>query len=119
MVCLGDLNETDPDGILRLLDTIFSGIDPKEKIRVMQDDFGIPMAPAMEREVNSMGSFSDAFFERGVEQGIEQGVDKGRVESIEALMRKMNLSENEAMDLLEIPKDDQQRYLGILKPQCV
>lgn len=66
-----------------------------------------------------MGSFSDAFFARGVERGIEQGIDKGRVESIETLMRKMNLSENEAMDLLEIPKDAQQRYLGILKPQCV
>ena len=85
----------------------------------MEDDFGIPVAPVIEREVNSMGSFSDAFFARGVERGIEQGIDKGRVESIEALMRKMNLSENEAMDLLEIPKDDQQRYLGILKPQCV
>lgn len=119
MVCLGNLNEAGEDGILRLLDTIFSNIDPKEKIAVIQDDFGIPVVPAMEREVNNMGSFSDAFFARGIEQGIEQGVDKGRVESIEALMRKMNLSVNEAMDLLEIPKDDQQRYLSILKPQCV
>lgn len=119
MVCLGNLNEADDDGILRLLDTIFSNVDPKEKIAVIQDDFGIPVVPAMEREVNNMGSFSDAFFERGIEQGIEQGVDKGRVESIEALMRKMNLSVNEAMDLLEIPKDDQQRYLSILKLQCV
>lgn len=113
------LNETSSDDTLWLLDTIFSGIDPKEKIRVMEDDFGIPVEPAMEREVNNMGGYGDVVFERGVKRGIEQGVDKGRVESIEALMRKMNLSVNEAMDLLEIPKDDQQRYLSILKPQCV
>lgn len=43
------LNETSSDDTLWLLDTIFSGIDPKEKIRVMEDDFGIPVEPAMER----------------------------------------------------------------------
>ena len=110
MVCLGNLNETDPDGILRLLDTIFSDIDPKEKIRTMQDDFGIPMEPAMEREVHNMSGYGDVVFARGV--------DKGRIESIETLMKKMNLSANEAMDLLEIPKADQQNYLDMLKPQC-
>lgn len=57
-----------------------------------------------------MGSFSDAFFERGV--------DKGVANSIETLMKKMNLSATEAMDLLEIPKAKQQKYLDMLDPQC-
>lgn len=114
MICLGDLNETSHDGILRLLDTAFSDISPEEKIRIMQDDFNIPMAPAMEGEINNMGSFSDAFFERG----IEQGLDKARTENIETLMKKMNFSANEAMDFLEIPKAEQQKYLDILAAQC-
>ena len=130
MVCLGNSNEADQDGILRLLDTAFSNTDPKEKIRVMQDEFGIPMAPAMEREVNSMGSFSDAFFERGIERGREQGIEQGKIEGLEqgktegiaeniqALAKNMNISISEAMNLLSIPKADQQKYLDILKPQC-
>lgn len=122
MVCLGNLNETDPDGILRLSDTIFSDIDPKEKIRTMQDDFGIPMEPVMEREVNNMGSFSDAFFARCVEQGLEQGIakdlDEGVAKSIRMLSENKDISAIEAMNLIGIPKAEQQKYLDILKPQC-
>lgn len=122
MVCLGNLNETDPDGILRLLDTIFSDIDPKEKIHTTEDDFGIPMEPVMEREVNNMGSFSDAFFARGIEQGLEQGIakdlDEGVAESIRMLSENKDISPIEAMNLIGIPKADQQKYLDLLKPQC-
>ena len=109
------LYEIDPDGILRLLDAIFSGIDPKEKIRVMEDDFGIPVAPVIEREVNNMGGFSDAFFARGVERGIDEGVSK----SIRMLSDNKNISIVEAMNLIGIPKAEQQKYLDILEPKCV
>lgn len=126
MVCLGNLNEVDDDGILRLLDTIFSNATPEEKIRVMEDNFGIPVAPAMEREVHNMGSFSDAFFERGVERGmergmergIERGLDEGVAKSIRMLSENKGVSLTEAMNLIGIPKGEQQKYLDILEPQC-
>lgn len=85
----------------------------------MEDDFGIPMEPVMEREVNNMGSFSDAFFERGVEQGIAKGEVEATSKAIQALANNTNISFAEAMSLLSIPEADQQKYLDILKPQCV
>ena len=114
MVCLGDLNEADQNGILRLLDTIFSNVDPKEKIRIMEDDFDIPVAPVIEREINNMGSFSDAFFARGVDKGHAEGI----AESIRMLSENKGISLIEAMNLIGIPKADQQKYLDILEPQC-
>ena len=50
----------------------------------------------------------------GVEQGIEQGIEQGVIESIHKLMKNMNISADEPMGYLDIPKEDREGYLDKL-----
>ena len=46
--------------------------------------------------------------------GEKEGVDKTRVESIKTIMRKLKYTAQQAMDFLEIPVNDQLKYLARL-----
>ena len=52
--------------------------------------------------------------DRVEEKGRQEGVDATRVESIKTLMRKLKYTAQQAMDLLEIPVSDQDKYLAKL-----
>lgn len=48
--------------------------------------------------------------EQGLEQGIEQGIEKNQLDNIVKLMKKLSLTEEEAMDMLDIDEEHRQRY---------
>lgn len=52
------------------------------------------------------------------QDGITQGEAEATTKAIRALANNMNISLIEAMNLLSIPKGEQQKYLDILEPQC-
>jgi len=58
------------------------------------------------------------FFEDGWEQGMEKGMEKGRLENtlstLRKLMQKQHMTLDEALDFLEIPKDEWQTYKEML-----
>lgn len=53
--------------------------------------------------------------EQGIEKGIEQGIEKNQLDNIVKLMKKLSLTEEEAMDMLDIAKENRTRYQDILK----
>lgn len=53
--------------------------------------------------------------EQGLEQGIEQGIEKNQLDNIVKLMKKLSLTEEEAMDMLDIAEENRRRYHDILK----
>lgn len=53
--------------------------------------------------------------EQGLEQGLEQGIEKNQLDNIVKLMKKLSLTEEEAMDMLDIAKENRIRYHDILK----
>ena len=53
--------------------------------------------------------------EKGIEQGLEQGIEKNQLDNIVKLMKKLSLTEEEAMDMLDIAKENRIRYHDILK----
>lgn len=53
--------------------------------------------------------------EQGLEKGIEQGIEKNQLDNIVKLMKKLSLTEEEAMDMLDIAKENRIRYHDILK----
>lgn len=53
--------------------------------------------------------------EQGIEKGIEQGIEKNQLDNIVKLMKKLSLTEEEAMDMLDIAKENRIRYHDILK----
>ena len=56
--------------------------------------------------------------EQGIQQGIEQGMQRGMqqklLDNIRSLMETLQLSSEQAMDALKVPKVDRARYLAML-----
>ena len=85
------------------------------------------MAEHLEEEVNSMCNLSigvarkgyqqgmEQGIERGIEQGIGQGMEKEKLSNLRSLMKKLHLTPEAAMDLLDIPVQEQARYAAKLR----
>ena len=109
LICPGNPDSQDSEGILRLLGVLLSSeIKSNDKKKLLEQEFQIEMNwTAMEKEVNQMGSLS---------QGVERkGMKKGILQSIRALMDTMNLSVQDAMDALKINEQDRPEYIELLK----
>ena len=107
IICLGDV-EDEMTGILKLLEVLLSSErSPKEKREILQEEFNIKMTQELEREVSEMCNLSE-----GVEQ---KGIAKGIITSIRNLMESMGWSIEQAMDALQIPTEERNGYLNMLK----
>lgn len=111
IICLGDV-EDEMTGILKLLEVLLSSErSTKEKREILQEEFNIKMTQELEREVSEMCNLSE-----GVEQkGIAKGIAKGITASIRNLMESMGWSIEQAMDALQIPTEERNGYLNMLK----
>ena len=128
MICLGDSDDENASGILKLLEVLLSSDrEVKEKKEILQNDFSIEMTKTLEREVSTMCNLSKGVEEqgiqkgieqgiqKGIEQGIEQGIEKGILLSIRNLMETMGWSGEQAMEVLKIPEEEKSKYLDELK----
>ena len=50
----------------------------------------------------------------GKAEGRKEGIDKACLENIRTVMRKANYTVAQAMEFLDIPADDRQRYLSMI-----
>lgn len=81
------------------------------------------MTTELEGCVSDMCNISEAILERaleeglekGIEQGLEKGIENNQLDNIVKLMKKLSLTEEEAMDMLDIAKENRIRYHDILK----
>ncbi len=127
---LGNPEETENDGILRLLSVLLSS-DTKEaeKKRVLREDYSIPITETMERSLMDMCNLSQGVEEKGIAKGLARGRAEGRTEGraegrmeaalshIRNLMGNMNLSLEQAMSVLDIPEEDRSKYKQMLTKQ--
>ena len=65
-----------------------------------------------------MCNLSQGFIEegrkQGLAQGIEEGTDRERLQNIRSMMKKLKVTASEAMDIIEIPAEEQPKYLRLL-----
>ncbi len=76
MVCLGGPEDKDYDGMLKLLDVLFSNTSTDEKRSVLEEEYNIPMTEQMDKEVNGVGSWGEGIFRSGEESGESKGSRK-------------------------------------------
>ena len=61
-----------------------------------------------------MCNYSNGVLERGIERGMERGIEQGiktaLEDSIRNLMNSMNWTEEQAMEALQIPKQQREQY---------
>lgn len=126
-IMLGNEEKKEAEGVLRLLDVLFrSNKDVEERKCILEEEFHIAMNEDMEMEVRQMCNLSKGVEERGFrkgvvvgtengivrgrEEGLKEGREKGREEeklnSIKSLMKKLNLTLEQAMDVLDVPKSE-------------
>lgn len=69
-----------------------------------------------------MGEFEKYFREeglkeglkKGIEEGRKAGVEEGRLNSVKALMKNAKVSAQEAMKILDVQSEEQQKLLPLL-----
>ena len=115
IICLGDVDDK-MTGILKLLEVLLSSErGTKEKQKILQEEFGIRMTQELEREVSEMCNLSDGVEQKGIAKGIAKGITRGIIISIQNLMESMGWSIEQAMDALQIPMEERNGYLNMLK----
>ena len=93
--------------LLRLLHLIFlDKMKAAEKTKVLKDEYDLVLTPDMERELIEMGSLAEGIAERAKVEEI--------LKSIRNLMKNMKLSAKQAMDVLEIPASEQEKYMALI-----
>ena len=87
VIKLGDADDISCEenaDILKFLDVLLSmsmGVD--DKIRILEEDFNIPMTTEVEKGVNDMCNLGEGIYENGLSAGIAEGTVKGRIEGRE------------------------------------
>ena len=122
IICLGDLTDKESykkvnNRLLKLLNILLSkALSVQEKKELLVNEFDIPMTVEMEGEIEKMCDYSDGIerigYDRGIKQGIEQGISTGIRQSILNLMKTMNVSIFEAMDMLMVPEKEREQYIA-------
>lgn len=99
---------------MAMLEVLLSSTKKKEKMQQLEG-YGLKMTTELEGCVSDMCNISEAILERALEEGLEQGIEKNQLDNIVKLMKKLSLTEEEAMDMLDIAKENRIRYHDILK----
>ena len=121
IISLNDKGIEEDNCIIRLLSTLLSTTESVEKRKqILESEFNIPMTKEIEEEVLEMCNLGMAVELNGVKRGIQTGIAQGReqslLESIRNLMETLDMTVQQAMDALKIPKEDQVRYAAMLDP---
>jgi len=139
IISLNDKGIEGDNNIIRFLSTLLSTTETVEnRKQILENEFKIPMTKEIEEEVNEMCNLGRAVELKGIaigrEQGKIEGIDIGRkqgkiegidigrkqekeqlsLEHIKNMTHKLNLTTQQAMDILEISKEDQTHYASIL-----
>ena len=75
MICLGEKQYTELEGLLKLLNIVLvdNNLSPQEKKNKLTEEFSIKMTPRFERGVKKMCNLSEGVEQRGIKKGIQKG----------------------------------------------
>lgn len=124
MVCLGDSEDENYKGLLKMLDVLLANKkEPEEKKKILQNEFHITMTETMEREVLGMCNLSKGIYESGWNEAWGEAWgeawEKARLEDIRNLMETLDISAEKSMDILKIPNEERGLYKKALKDEAV
>lgn len=116
IICLGDVDDEEATEILKFLEVLLSTErSTEEKKKILQEDFAIKMTQELEREVSEMCNLSDGVEQKGIAKGRAYGIAEGIATSIRKLTESMGWTIEQAMDALQIPIEERNGYLNMLK----
>ena len=118
MICLGRPEGENYQGVLKMLDVLFSNeTSVTDKKKILEDEYDIPMTQKLDEEVSSMCNLSEGVMRKGVAKGMAKGITERTLSNLQSLMKNMGLSIEQAMAVLEVPEGERQGYRDLLKKQ--
>ena len=106
------LNETETEALAMSEAAIQEAM--KAEYVFMQDEIERWQYEQREKAIRDYISGMRAWRREGLKQGIEQGVMQASLRNIKKLMENMNLSATQAMDVLQIPASEREKYTNLL-----
>lgn len=114
MICLG--SNSKENNVLRLLETLLSSkMEPETKKHILQNEFDIKMTQTFDKEVSDMCNLSKGIIEESFAEGFAEGFAKVSLDAIRNVMDKFKMTTEQAMEILEVSKDDYTKYEELLK----
>ena len=120
----GSIDEEELDkNVIGMLEVLLKGdFSAEQRKDILEKHYGIEMTEQIAEEVGHMCNLSQGVMERGVEkgrvegraEGIGIGVDTARIESIKALMKNMNMTLEQAIQVLQYPMADKEKFAAAL-----
>lgn len=96
MVCLGKEGQeenTERNPLIGMLNVLFSkNLPAEEKIKILADEFKLPMTEKLEGEMSEMCNLSKGIRQEAMEEGWQEGMRQGMQRGMEHGTRKMLLS---------------------------
>ncbi len=108
----GSVDEENLDNnVIGMLEVLLKGdLTAMQRKGILEKHYGIEMTERLEEEVSHMCNLSQGVMNRG----IEKGIDKNRIDSIKALMESMNLTLDQAIQVLKYPIEEKEKYAAAL-----
>lgn len=87
--------KTSQNILISMLEKLFSQMEPKEKTRILAEEYGFIMTTELEGRIQTMCNLSENIIELGIEKGIKEGMKEGmkagiqkeRMNAIERMIR--------------------------------
>ena len=117
-----DMNDDKYD-LMELLHILFKAdMTAQEKKCQLEKNYGIMMTKKTEREVEGMCNLSQVFIDEGLARGMAKGRDEGVIEGqsliVIKMMKKINKTVDQVMDLLDIDESLRPSISKFIKAQC-
>ena len=114
MICLG--SNSKENNVLRLLETLLSSkMESETKKHILQNEFDIKMTQTFDKEVSDMCNLSKGIIEESLAEGRVEGEEKATLKAICSVMDKLKMKAEQAMEFLNVNKDDYAKYEELLK----
>lgn len=105
--------------LLNLLHLLFMELKTsEEKEKILREDYEIEITRDMEEELSKMGGLMEPLLNIAAKQAAEKTkaeVEKeSQITAIRNMVKKLNLTVQEAMNVLEIPPDRREEYISLI-----
>ena len=116
MVCLGAEDDQNYEGLLKLLDVLFSTeVNLKGKQEILEQEFSIGMTQTMESEVSLMCNLSQGIEEKGIQKGKREERQRG-IQAMVSVLKDLNVAEDVIVKKLEekfgLSAGQARKYIG-------
>lgn len=101
--------------LLNLLHLLFMELKTsEEKEKILREEYKIEITREMKEELKKMGGLMEPLLNIAAKQAAAESEKKSNIDAIRNMVKKLNMTVQEAMNILEIPVDKQKEYSALI-----